>query len=174
MHNRTLSSLLLAYALCAPVLRGQDKPIPRKDIPPPVLAAFHKAYPAARIRGSSTETEKGNTYYEIESIDGKQSRDILYLADGTAAEIEEAIPAKSLPAAVRDAVTKEFHKAEITKAERVTKGAAISYEIHVRRGSQHGAVVVDTTGNVLERHALATPKKTPPRGKKDEDEEEDD
>jgi len=174
MQTRTIVSLICAGALVVPTLRGQDKPVSQNDIPAPVLAAFHQSYPAARIRGTSTETEKGKTYYEIESINGKQSRDILYIADGTAVEIEEAMPAKSLPAAVRHAVMKEFHHAEVTKAERVTKGAALSYEIHVRRGAQHGSVVIDTTGTVLEKHALATPKKTPPRGKKDEDEEEDD
>jgi len=174
MKTRPICSLLLACALIAPALPGQEKPVRQKDIPGPVLAAFHRAYPAAKIRGTSTEVEKGKTYYEIESVDGKQARDILYLADGTAAEIEETIPAESLPAAVRDAVTKEFHASDVTKAERVTRGAAVAYEIHVRRGAQHGSVVVDTAGKVVEKHALSTPKKSPAHGKKDEHEEEDD
>jgi len=174
MKFRGIYSILLPFAVVALPLRGQDKPVRQSDIPAPVIAAFHKTFPAARIRGTSKEVERGKTYYEIESMDGTRARDILYLADGTAVEIEETVAAQSLPAAVRDAVTREFRGSDVTKAERTTKGTAISFEILVRRGAQRGSVVVDPAGKVLEKHALSTPKKKPAPAREEEHEKEED
>ena len=156
--------LLLAGLPVSSRLPAQEKKISKKDVPPPVLTAFEKAYPHAKIRGTSTEVENGKTYFEIESMDGTRSRDILYNADGTVAEIEEVVAVGTLPEAVRTAVGKEFPKAKIAKAERTTKGTDISYEVHVSLGSKRGSVVVDPSGKVLE--------KNPPKVKKEKTEKE--
>jgi len=66
---------------------GENKAPDLKILPAAVLDAFKTAYPKAVIKGTSKETEKGVTYYEIESVDGKLNRDLLYTADGKAAEI---------------------------------------------------------------------------------------
>src|SRR5271169_2685349 len=119
--HRVLSTvflLLLPCLLPAPSAHAQEKKIGKNDLPRAVLAAFEKAYPHAKVRGTSTEVEKGTTYFEIESLDGTQARDILYLADGTVAEIEEVVGASELPAPVKTAVGEEFAKAKTSKAER--------------------------------------------------------
>jgi hypothetical protein len=174
MRNQRVSLfaalLVLAAAVAASPLHAQEKKISRKDVPPAVLAAFDKAYPRAKIRGTSTEVEKGTTYYEIESLDGTQARDILYLADGTAAEIEEVVAAGVLPAPVKAAVGKEFAKAKIAKAEKVTKGTAVTYELHLTLGAKKGSIVVDPSGKVLEK----TPLKVKEENAEKEGEEEDD
>ena len=150
--------IVLASAVVALPLNAQEKKISRKDVPSAVLAAFEKAYPHAKIRGTSTEVENGKTYFEIESMDGTQARDILYLADGTVAEIEEAVAVGTLPEAVRTAIGKEFPKAKIAKAEKTTKGTEVSYEVHVALGSKKGSVVVDPSGKVLEKNPLKVKK----------------
>jgi glycine cleavage system H lipoate-binding protein len=137
---------------------AQEKKISQKNVPPAVLAAFEKAYPHAKIKGTSTEVEHGKTYFEIESVDGTQARDILYLADGTVVEIEEAVAAGALPGAVKSAISEEFVKAKITKAEKTTKGTEISYEVHISLGSKRGSIVVDPTGKVLEKNPLKVKK----------------
>ncbi|HUI11347.1 MAG TPA: hypothetical protein VL221_13535 [Bacteroidota bacterium] len=174
MGTRAIFALLVSSALFAPALWWQGKPLLQKDIPAPVMEAFHRAYPAARIRGTSTEMEKGMTCYEIESVDGTQARDILYLPNGTVVEVEEAIAARTLLVRVRDAAAKEFPNSEVTKAERVTNGATSSFEIHVRRGAKRGSAVINPEGKVLEKHPLSAPGKKPSDAKKEEDEEEDD
>jgi hypothetical protein len=161
-NQRVLSTvflLLLPCLLPAPSAHAQEKKIGKKDLPPAVLAAFEKAYPHAKVRGTSTEVEKGTTYFEIESLDGTQARDILYLADGTVAEIEEVVGAGELPAPVKTAVGEEFAKAKIVKAERTTKGTEISYEVHVSLGGKKGSIVVDPSGKVLEKNPLKAAKK---------------
>jgi hypothetical protein len=172
--QRVLSTVLLLLLPCllpATSAHAQEKKISKKDLPPAVLAAFEKAYPHAKVRGTSTEVEKGTTYFEIESLDGTQARDVLYNADGTVAEIEEAIVVGSLPGPVKIAVGKEFAKAKIAKAERTTKGTEISYEVHVSLGSKKGSIVVDPSGKVLEKNPLKVKKE---KTEKEEAEEEED
>ena len=166
------SLLLLAGLLILPRVGAQEKKIDRKDVPPPVLTAFEKAYPHAKIRGTSTEVEKGKTYFEIESMDGTQARDILYLADGTVAEIEEAVAVGALPGAVKTAIDREFPKAKIAKAEKTTRGTEVSYEVHVSLGSKKGSAVVDASGKVLEKNPLKLKKEK--TEKEEAGEEEDD
>jgi hypothetical protein len=116
--------------------------------------------------------ESGKTYFELESVDGTQSRDVLYLADGTVAEVEEAVPAGALPGAVTSAVGKEFAKAKITKAEKSTRGTDISYEVHVSLGSKRGSIVLDPSGKVLEKNPLKVKKeKTEKEGSEDEEDD---
>lgn len=164
--------LLLAGLLVSSRATAQEKKIGRKDVPPAVLAAFQKAYPHAKIKRTSTEVENGKTYFEIESADGAQARDILYFADGTVAEIEEAVAVGTLPEPVRTAIGKEFAGAKIAKAEKTTKGTEVSYEVHVALGSKKGSIVVDPSGKVLEKNPLKVKKEK--AEKEEEGEEEDD
>jgi hypothetical protein len=141
--------LLLAAACLVPSSRAGEKKLTEKQMPAPVLAAFHKAYPAAAIRGLAVETEHGQTTYEVESLDGKTRRDLSYLADGTLAEIEETIPESDLPAPVLAAVKAKHPAAKIRKAEKDTKGTAITYELHLKEGHHSREVVLDPQGKVL-------------------------
>jgi hypothetical protein len=168
--------LVLAAAVATSPLPAQEKKISRKDVPPAVLAAFEKAYPHAKIRGTSTEVENGKTCFEIESVDGTGSRDVLYLPDGTVAEVEEAVPPGALPGAVRSAVGKEFAKAKIAKAEKTTRGTDIFYEVHVSLGLKKGSIVLDPSGKVLEKNPLKMKKEKAEkqRTEKEESEEEED
>lgn len=165
--------LLLVSLPASPPAPAQEKKVNRKDVPAAVLDAFARAYPNAKIKGTSTEVEKGKTYYEIESMDGTQARDILYLADGTAAEIEETVAAAALPEPVKSAVVGEFAKAKIAKAEKVTKGTDVSYEIHVALGSKRASIVVDPSGRILDKSPLKAVKEKKEK-KETEEEEEDD
>jgi hypothetical protein len=92
-----LSALLLTMTLGA---QDQEKKLTKKELPSAVLSAFQKSYPKASIKGIAEEKKEGKTYYEIESLDGKTSRDLLYLADGSVAEIEESMATADLPGAV--------------------------------------------------------------------------
>ena len=144
--SRTLA-FLLAAACLAPSARAGEKKLTEKQMPAPVLAAFHKAYPSAAIRGLAVEKEHGRTTYEIESLDGQTRRDLSYHADGTLAEIEETIPESELPALVLAALKAQHPKAKVLKAEKDTKGATVTYELHVSEGGHHREVVFDAEGN---------------------------
>lgn len=129
-------SLCLAFVIGTQASHGGEKKISRKQIPAAVLKTFESAYPNAKIKGQSVETEKGVKYYEIESTEGTMNRDLLYTADGKVTEIEESMDLKALPADMKSALEKKYPKGKILKVEKVTLDTAVAYEAHVKVGKK--------------------------------------
>jgi hypothetical protein len=121
-----------------------------KVLPPAVLDAFQKAYPKAVIRGASKETEKGVTYYEVESVDGKMNRDLLYTADGKTVEIEETVVPGALPSAVLKSLDKAYPGCKIVKAEDLTKGGQKLFELQIVVKGKTMGVTLDPTGKIIQ------------------------
>ena len=140
--------LILCLGLAAGVL-AQEKKIMKKDLPVPVLSSFQKAYPGATIKGLAREVEEGKTYFEIESVEGKVKRDLLYLADGTLVEIEETVGEADLPIPVKAAAAARYPKGKVVRAEKVTRGGAVSFELRVRVGKAQIEMSIDAAGKVL-------------------------
>jgi uncharacterized membrane protein YkoI len=132
--------------------REERKPatVDLKILPPAVLEAFQTAYPHAVIRGASKETEKGVTYYEVESVDGKMNRDLLYTADGKVVEVEEAIAPGALPAAVTQALAKAYPGYKILKAEDLVKGGQKYFELRIQVKDKKIGVTIDPSGKIIE------------------------
>jgi uncharacterized membrane protein YkoI len=119
-------------------------------LPPTVLAAFQKAYPKAEIKGASKETEKGVTYYEIESVDGKMNRDLLYTADGKVVEVEEAVAPGALPPAVLKALDKAYPGYKILKAEDLLKDGQKLFELEIQVNGKKTGVTIDPSGKIIQ------------------------
>jgi hypothetical protein len=138
----------LATAAGAPSVK-KEKKLAQKELPAAVMAAFQKAYPGDSISGASKETKDSVVYYEIESKAGTSERSIVYLSDGTVSEIEEGVSVSALPAAVSAGIAKHTPKGKIEKAERVTRGASVEYEVKIIAGKAKTELVLDSTGTVL-------------------------
>ncbi len=134
----------LAFVLALPAAAA-DKKIEKKDVPAPVLAAFEKAWPTAKAVAYAQETEKGKTFYEIESKDGEMNRDILFSANGSIVEVEETVKEADLPAPVLATVKKMGTGVSIRKAEKETKGAVVTYSIKLK-GAKVKEVSLDASG----------------------------
>src|SRR5689334_6332656 len=106
--HRTTFVILLAITLCSSSNAFQEQQIRKKDVPGSVISSFQKAYPHARAKGFSKETEAGKTIYEIESIEGTIKRDVSVDTEGNIVSIEEEIDRRDLPAAVKTALQKEY------------------------------------------------------------------
>ena len=72
--------MALALVAALTLTAGDSQPVAKKDLPAPVLAAFQKAYPTAKLKACSSEQRDGKTCYELESKDGKTERDLIYAA----------------------------------------------------------------------------------------------
>ena len=166
-HPALPLSLLIALivSLTAVGFAQSEKKLSAKQLPAAVQSAFHKAYPAAKIKGASSEAENGKTVYEVESVDGKVNRDILYLDDGSVIEIEETVALNALPDEVSKALKTETGKGKVQKAEKLTKGGTIQYEFAITAGKEKREVVIDQTGKIV--------KTTKMKAKEKEDKEKD-
>jgi hypothetical protein len=152
LANRTV---LLAKALAGVVListsvvLAREKKISKKELPVSVRTAFDKAYPHAKIVGMTKETEKAETLFEIESVDGTTRRDLLYKANGAIVEIEETMALNDLPEQVKATVQKESSGKRISKIEKVIHSQSVEYEIHMAIGKKKHELLVDSEGKVV-------------------------
>jgi hypothetical protein len=107
---------------------AQEKTIKKNQVPSAVLDSFAKAYPNSTVKRYAKEIENGKTYYEIESREGKISRDLLFEPDGKIAEIEESVPYDSLPTAIKDTISSKYGKSAFLSAEKITHpGKPLTY-----------------------------------------------
>ncbi len=163
MRRWSFARLVGAVAACGLAIGASrvaaDERLGKKDVPAPVLQAFQKAYPGATVKGYGKEVEKGKTCFEIESVEGGKTRDLLYLPDGTVVEIEEGVAESELPAAVKGAIASKHPGGRIEKAERNTRGAAVQYDVRIAAGKGRIEMSVDPAGKVLsEKHLGAATK----------------
>jgi uncharacterized membrane protein YkoI len=112
---------------------------------PAIEAAFKKAYPNATVKSVSKENEDGKVQYEVESMDGTQARDLVYLADGKLVSYEELIPESAVPAAVVTAVKAKYPKATISRAEKLFQDGKMNYELALK-GAAKSEVVLTPQG----------------------------
>ena len=162
---------ILSFAIlcsCSTTVAGEKK-ISKKDVPAAVLKAFTSAYPNAKAHAYAKETEKGETFYELETTDGTAKRDILFKADGTIAEVEEMLTKESIPDAVSKTLSGEFPKAKIIGVEKTTKGTDVTYEAHIMNGKEKLEVVMNGDGKIQKKEVIKSKKG---KAEKEEDEEE--
>ena len=141
-----LATLVLGLSASA---LAQEQRIIRKDVPAAVLAVFAQAYPKATIKGYRKEMDKGQTVYEIESVEGKTRRDVTYSADGKLISVEETVNTNELPPGVKAALDKKFPGGKILRAEKVTKRTVVGYEFQIEHKGKTTEIVFDPTGNEL-------------------------
>ena len=139
---------LLLTSVCA---SAQEAKIKEKDVPQAVIAAFKSAYPNATVRGYAREKENGKVFYEIESKDGATMRDLLYNPDGTVAEIEETIAVTDLPAEAQQLIKSKYPRAVVSRAEKVTEGDKVKYEVSARIGKKRIGWSFDADGKLLKK-----------------------
>ncbi|TSA20877.1 hypothetical protein D4R75_06990 [bacterium] len=163
--------LVCTLAICV-VSNGnaQDKKITKKDVPAAVLKAFEGAYPKAKVNNYGTEVEKGVTFYELETVEGKIKRDLLYKADGTLAEAEEILTQAMVPDDIAKAVKAEFPKGKIVSGEKTTQGKVVTFDIVVANGKEKVSVNLNADGKI-QKKTVMKPKKE--KGEKEEKEEKD-
>lgn len=117
--------------------------------PAPVMEAFQKAYPQAKLKSVKPEKRNGKTVYELESTNAAGSLDVLYSDKGELIEAEEGMPVADLPAAVSAGVQAKYPKAKVLSAEKVTSPAGIKFEMIIQEGKKKKEVTLDSTGRFL-------------------------
>jgi uncharacterized membrane protein YkoI len=145
-------SYVAALLLAGPIVRGAEKKITRAELPPAVEKAVAELTRDATIRGLSTETEQGRTFYEAELTVKGRGRDVLIDEGGKVVEVEEELALDTLPAAIRDALQKAAGAGQIVKVESLTRsGRLVAYEATVKTGGKRSEIRVDPDGKAPPR-----------------------
>ena len=166
-----ISTLSLAILLSCSTAMAGEKKISKKDVPVAVLRAFTAAYPTAKAHSYAKETENGETFYELETTDGKVKRDILFKADGTIAEVEEMLTKENIPEAISKTLAAEFPKGKILGVEKTTKGSDATYEAHIVNGKEKLEVVLSGDGKIQKKEVVSSKKGKGEKVEEDEEEE---
>ncbi|MCX7603268.1 MAG: PepSY-like domain-containing protein [Bryobacteraceae bacterium] len=129
-----------AVALAAAALLAQtERKLEYRNVPAAVRAAFEKQFAGARVLGAAAETEAGATLFEIECEWRSRHHDITFREDGSLVSVEETIPMSEVPAAVAAALKKEFPKARVTRAEKISEGGTVAYEFQLQGAAKREA-----------------------------------
>jgi hypothetical protein len=144
---KTFSTIGFVCIIAATLSAG-EKTISKKDVPEAVIKAFNDTYPNGSVKRYAKEKENGETFYEIESIEGSISRDLLFSPDGNIEEIEERISIDSIPNAIRVSLSVNYRNNKIISAEKTTSGKTITYGVIIRVKNRKREIVYNSDGSV--------------------------
>jgi hypothetical protein len=150
----TFKTTTLAIAattlMMAAALKAEEKTIKRSDLPAAVEKTVAEQSKGATVKGFSKEVENGKTVYEAELTVNGHGKDIAIDAQGNIIEIEEEVDITTLPAAVKEGLTKAAGKGTISKVESLTKkGKLVAYEAVVKTGTKDSEIQVGPDGKKL-------------------------
>ncbi len=143
--RRTFGVVLVCIVVAASAIAAEQTAKPIPPLPAAIASAFKASYPNATIMGVSREKYAGKDAYEVESVDKGKTRDLIYLADGTVAVIEEEIAAADVPPPVAAAIKADYPKASITRYERAVEQGTTSYEVQLK-GAKVGSAEYTADG----------------------------
>jgi len=145
----TLIVIVFAVISFGTVL-GAEKKIGPQDLPPAVQKAVPAETRGAEIKGYNQETEKGKTFYEVETMLNGKGRDVLFNSSGTVVEVEEEVALDGIPPAAKAAIEKRAANAKINKIESVTKGQSVSYEAEITsKIGKRSEIAVKADGSLM-------------------------
>ena len=140
--------LLLATSAFAQMVT-RETPIYEDDVPKLVLVAFRSAYPKAKTRRcTKVEVNGTTTFYNIDSVDGKERREISYTPAGELAQIREVVAESALPAEAQQAIADQYPKAKVTRAEKIIEGDRVGYRASVETSEKQFSLEFDASGKL--------------------------
>jgi hypothetical protein len=150
VRGKLLPALLVAVVATWSTAQGQERKIKRSELPPAVEKTVAAESAGATINGFATEIEGGKKMYEAElQVDG-HGKDILIDGQGNIVEVEEEVALDSLPAEVKEGLTKAAGRGTISRVESLTKrGKLVAYEAVVKTGARRREVQVGPNGEKL-------------------------
>jgi hypothetical protein len=148
LMRTTLTAALLLSGLA--LAQESERKVGMKDLPPAVQATVKEQSKGAQLRGLSRETDKGQTFYEVELKVSGHNKDVLIDESGKVVSVEEQVTLASVPAAVKAQIQKQAGRGRITMIESVIRdGTLVYYEAHIRSGLRTREVKVSPDGTLV-------------------------
>ena len=130
---------------------ADDKELKKSQVPQPVLDAFAKARPNAKVKEFEKETWDGKIVFAIEFKENGIESEYVFSPDGTLLASGEEIKPSELPPAVAEAISKAHPQAKIKEAKRklLPDGTVSRFEVELKEGRKEFELEIDPTGNIL-------------------------
>ncbi|MBS1647967.1 MAG: PepSY-like domain-containing protein [Bacteroidetes bacterium] len=139
----------LATVLCvACVSYASAQKITAEKVPAAINTNFKKQFSKAE----KVQWELDEKNYEVNFHQDKKELSAKYSADAEWLETEEEISMNEVPAAVKQALEKEFGTAKIDEAEKVSRPNHVElYEFEIKSNKQKIEAQFSTDGKLLKR-----------------------
>ncbi|MEO5897038.1 MAG: PepSY domain-containing protein [Vicinamibacterales bacterium] len=120
-----------------------------KALPEAVKASVERETQNATLKGISKEKENGKTVYEVETLVGGRTRDLMIDSAGSVLSVEEQLDADKAPGPVRSALEA---RGTIVTLESLTQNGKTTYEAQVKtRAGKRVVMELDADGHPLKK-----------------------
>ncbi len=128
-----------------------DKELKKGQVPQPVLDAFAKARPNAKVKEFEKDTKDGKIVFVIEFKENGIESEYVFSPDGTLLGSGEGIKPAELPPSVAEAIKKAHPQAKIKEAKRklLSDGTVSHFEVEIKEGRKEFELEIDPSGNIL-------------------------
>jgi uncharacterized membrane protein YkoI len=151
MNARLLTFVLATFfAIFSLHADAGDKVLKKSQVPQPVLDAFAKARPNARVKEFEKETWDGKIVFAIEFKENGIESEYVFSPDGTLLASGEEIQPSELPQAVAEAISKAHPQARIkeVKRKRLPDGTVSRFEVELKEGRREFELEIEPNGNI--------------------------
>ncbi len=156
--TRTLLALI-TLTLAATVAAAQE--LPASKVPAVVQQAFHAKFPNVKQVAWKLKAPT----YDAEFLVNRLEVTVNFDADGKWVETESAIPRSKVPAAVKQAIAKQFAAYKVIETQDMQRvdDSRVRYEIHLDNAKEVLKVMFYADGTIISQSAKpkAPAKKTP-------------
>ncbi|HKC69160.1 MAG TPA: PepSY-like domain-containing protein [Bacteroidia bacterium] len=143
--------IFAAALLCTGATTVYAQKIKADKVPASVQTTFKKQFAQA----NKVEWEMEETDYEVNFKTAGVEYSAKYNKEGNWLETEQEIKKTDLPPAVKQAVDKEFPKAELEETEKVTlANNTVVYEMEIEQGKQKFEVQFSADGKLLKKETV--------------------
>ncbi len=142
--------LLLSFLIMTD--SGLSKKVKKDAMPKPVLEAFQKSYPKAKVIEYSIEPSSGILTYQIEFKKGGKTMEAVYGQDGKLLQSEEDINQQEIPKEVITYIKANYKGYKIEEASKVLRNNKITnYDVTIKQGKHTMELEFDKTGKFLKK-----------------------
>ncbi|HTA62982.1 MAG TPA: PepSY-like domain-containing protein [Bacteroidia bacterium] len=158
-----MKAIIFATAIiCLGATATYAQKIATDKVPTNVQVSFKKQFAQA----NKVEWEMEEADYEVNFKNSGVESSAKYNKDGGWLSTEQEIKKTELPASVKQAVDKDFPKAELDEIEKVTyPNNKTDYEMEVEVGKQKFEVLYSTEGKQLKKEEMKKEEKNKKEGK---------
>jgi len=154
--RRLPSPLFVSAGICILFLAGgalgqkdREKTPPAAGTPPLVTSNLHTIFPNATIKRTDAIERNGVVFYRLGIIDGGKKREVVFSTGGVIEEVNDSVGVADLPGPVRQALSRNYPRANIIEADKKTTGAGYVYTIEAVAEKDTMYVIIDKTSMII-------------------------